>query len=544
MNRQTAFMVGLSAILFARSIPAQTSSADSLRRVALASYDEKNYPHSATAYAALARLPDVTAVDLYNAACSFALAGNIDQAFHYLERAITNGFDAYTPMRVDPDLTAVRADKRWRALASRIDEKEREKAKILASLPNATKPFSDIGKTGFLPALVSLEAMHRDSDAPLEWRNLVGEVLAWTRAMVGDVGGAIALYDSLGEAPGGSVPTDFYSYAPISAVDAILSAARKTRVVMINEAHHVPMHRVLTTELLSGLYAEGYRYLALEAVNTVGAATAAHPTLKTGTYTKDPVFADMLRAAAKLGFIVVAYDTFPAGCVATADNPGKCFTARDSMAAVNLYRQTFAKDHAAKVVVHAGYSHVVETQSFAGSAKALAYWLAWMTGIDPLTVDQTVMYGHSSSRYDSPEYRATLQRGWLKEPVVLRKPDGSYYRSPSGGFIGVDMQVFAPPTAELDGRPDWLFNRLRRARVRTDSIRDDKGRLLQSLIPDGPGPFLIQAFEEGEGADAIPYDQYVTAGGTVGALALTRGRYEVRISGPGGAITTTSINVP
>ena len=142
MNRQTAFMVGLSAILFARSIPAQTSSADSLRRVALASYDEKNYPHSATAYAALARLPDVTAVDLYNAACSFALAGNIDQAFHYLERAITNGFDAYTPMRVDPDLTAVRADKRWRALASRIDEKEREKAKILASLPNATKPLS------------------------------------------------------------------------------------------------------------------------------------------------------------------------------------------------------------------------------------------------------------------------------------------------------------------------------------------------------------------------------------------------------------------
>ena len=43
--------------------------------------------------------------------------------------------------------------------------------------------------------------------------------------------------------------------------------AEKYQIVMINEAHHVPQHRVFTYRLLEDLWQKGYRYLALEALS-------------------------------------------------------------------------------------------------------------------------------------------------------------------------------------------------------------------------------------------------------------------------------------
>jgi hypothetical protein len=230
---------------------------------------------------------------------------------------------------------------------------------------------------------------------------------------------------------------------------------------------------------------------------------------------------------------VVPYDSFAVGCVATPDDPARCFSARDSLAAAKLYRNVFAHDPGAKVVVHAGYSHVVESLRSPCAAKPVAYWLARMTGIDPLTVDQTLMYAHSSPAFEPPEYRAVAARGWLSRPIVLRGRNGGYYRSPDGGFSGVDMQVFTPPASLVDGRPLWLFTRLARRRVRI------------ARLPDGARDgrqYLVQAFVSGERPDAIPFDQVVTTGGPV-TLALQPGHYEIRVIGPQGEIGHSDLRV-
>ena len=539
-------LVPLSFTLFA-SVPrlyAQNSGADSLRSRALTTYRQKAFSESAVAYARLAEQGAATPVDLYNAACSAALAGDSASAFAFLDRAIAAGFDSYDQIKIDPDLTSLHPSSHWQALTTRTDSLEFERKRVLAMLPDPFKAFGALRDSGYLATLLDLEAMRRDHrDAPLQWQSGVGEALGWTRAMVGDEIGSITLFDSLGDQPAAGSPVDLTTYTPHDAVREIAERARSTRLVMINEAHHVSMHRALTTELLPALWKEGYRYLAVEAAGQVMSRDSnAIPTLKSGTYVKDPVFADMLRAAVRLGFTVVPYDSFAVGCVATADAPMKCFSARDSLAAAKLYRQVFARDPQAKVVVHAGYSHVVERPRSARGAKPVAYWLAAMTGIDPLTVDQTEMYGHPSPAYDTPVYRQVAARGWLSSrPIVLRAANGDYYRSPDGGFGGVDMQVFTPHDTLVDGRPGWLFNRLARRRVRLDDLMSADGKALGST-DRCENVCLVQAFIAGEPENAIPFDQAITSDGRV-TLALQPGRYRIRTSDRKGKIGERAVEV-
>src|SRR6476646_12211948 len=72
-------------------------------------------------------------------------------------------------------------------------------------------------------------------------------------------------------------------FEPCDAVAAILELADKHQVIMINEAHHVPMHRAFTVQLLEGLYQKGFRYFAAETLSADDAAlqTRGYPTLMT-----------------------------------------------------------------------------------------------------------------------------------------------------------------------------------------------------------------------------------------------------------------------
>ena len=531
-------LVPLSTALFflAPDLGAQSSVADSLRARAMATYGQKSYAASADAFTKLAAHGDATPADLYNAACSAALAGDSASAFNFLDRALSAGFDSYDQVKVDTDLGSLHATAHWRAIIDRVDTLDAERKRVLASLPEPFKAFGALADSGYLTTLLALETMRHDhADAPMQWRGMVGEALGWTRAMVEDEPGAIAIFDSLSGPSTASQPFDPGSYSPRDAIGEILERARTTRLVMINEAHHVAMHRAFTTQLLDGLWKQGYRYLAVEAAGkTMTRDSNATPTMRSGTYTKEPVFADMLRAAVRLGFTVVPYDSFAVGCVATPEDPAKCFSARDSLAASKLYRQVFARDPQAKVIVHAGYSHVVETIGSPRAARPVAYWLARMTGIDPLTVDQTLMYGHSSPAFEPTEYRAVAARGWLSRPVVLRARDGSYYRSPDGGFSGVDMQVFTPRDTVVEGRSRWLYTRLARRPIRFAGVPDG--------ARSGRGPYLIQAFVSGERTDAIPFDQVLTTGGPA-TLALKPGRYEIHVVGRNGEISRSELAV-
>lgn len=70
---------------------------------------------------ALTRATRIDATDFisaYNLACAYALAGEVERALRWLERALERGFDNYKHMRVDPDLESLHREPGFAALLS------------------------------------------------------------------------------------------------------------------------------------------------------------------------------------------------------------------------------------------------------------------------------------------------------------------------------------------------------------------------------------------------------------------------------------------
>lgn len=85
----------------------------------------------------------------------------------------------------------------------------------------------------------------------------------------------------------------------INAKRYIFKKSKEANILMINEAHHIPYHRIFASELLDTLYKNGYRYLAVEALN--------NENIKSLNY-KEPFFKKYLEKAKELGFKLIAYD--------------------------------------------------------------------------------------------------------------------------------------------------------------------------------------------------------------------------------------------
>ncbi|MDX5422302.1 MAG: hypothetical protein LPK07_01910 [Hymenobacteraceae bacterium] len=71
-----------------------------------------------------------TAFDHYNAACSWALAGNRDKAFAHLQKAIEKGYTSVNHFQEDSDLSSLHSDKRWPIL---VEDLKRSVAAIEAN---------------------------------------------------------------------------------------------------------------------------------------------------------------------------------------------------------------------------------------------------------------------------------------------------------------------------------------------------------------------------------------------------------------------------
>ncbi|MBB6611416.1 hypothetical protein H7F15_10250 [Pontibacter sp. Tf4] len=61
--------------------------------------------------------------DHYNAACSWALAGNKDKAFAHLGKAIDKGWTNVTHFKSDTDLSSLHTDKRWEPMVKQLQAK-------------------------------------------------------------------------------------------------------------------------------------------------------------------------------------------------------------------------------------------------------------------------------------------------------------------------------------------------------------------------------------------------------------------------------------
>lgn len=80
---------------------------------ARATYNDGNYAACARSYAAAIDLGVVNDGVTYNAACCFALAGDTDAAFAYLQQSLDAGWRDAEHMQRDTDLASLRDDLRW-----------------------------------------------------------------------------------------------------------------------------------------------------------------------------------------------------------------------------------------------------------------------------------------------------------------------------------------------------------------------------------------------------------------------------------------------
>lgn len=228
------------------------------------------------------------------------------------------------------------------------------------------------------------------------------------------------------------------SYKPYSAVNYILNRADKERIIIINENHTQTLHRVFTTSLLQGLYDKGFRYLALEALSEDSLLNIRkYADIQSGYYTRNPQFGNMVREALKIGYKVRAYDN--------EVNAGKD---REESEALNI-KKILDKDSAAKILVHCGFGHGTEDNSF--SQKLMGGWVQEYTKINPFTINQVSWTEHSKNEYED-HYFIALQ---AKSPSVFINDKNELLKG--SGFSGYDIDIYHPRSKYINGRPDWLI---------------------------------------------------------------------------------------
>lgn len=303
---------------------------------------------------------------------------------------------------------------------------------------------------------------------------------------------------------------------PRDAITEIVARARKTRVVILNEDHGTPRSRAFALEVARALRALGYDVLAAEtfsndpddaksATNMAAIARAGYLHRTSGYYAKDPVFADFVRQALALGYRPVAYETT---IFTPPKNVEDVFARREKMQADYLIERVLNRDPKAKLFVYVGYSHVAEEPLVRGSGpprRWMANRLKTLTGIDPLTIEQTVLAEHPTQ---GPSAAYALIADKAKDRSIVPYLNGKPLVV--GQYEGaVDLQVVHPRTRYIGGRQDWRAG-----------MGGTPTPIPRNLLPSA-GTRLVQAFIASEGNDTMPVDQVlVTAGASPPVLLL------------------------
>ncbi|TAN07275.1 MAG: hypothetical protein EPN38_06145 [Rhodanobacteraceae bacterium] len=344
------------------------------------------------------------------------------------------------------------------------------------------------------------------ADGHAAFRAIFGQYLSWYQSFLGDYKDA-ELSFSIEQKPladDAASPLTEPGWHALPALAYLPQLAKNYRVVFLNEAHNIALTRTLTVRLLKPLRKEGFNVFAVEtlyqadvaALNKRGYATAA-----SGFYTREPIYAEMVRTALKLGYKVVAYEADP---YHTGD-------AREAQQAENLWN-VLKDDPHARLVVNAGYAHIQKTGKFLGARSMAEHFIA-DSGITPLSVEQTVLIPHQDQSMNHPDYGAIIAAVQPAWPIVFVDKQGK----PWSLRPGYDVSVIFPPEHFVYGRPTWAG--LWGARV---------PYTIDGNVCQRHWPCLVAARYTSEGADAVPADRMVLDPiplMTVNDIKITTGNY-------------------
>ncbi|HEX7770044.1 MAG TPA: hypothetical protein VF422_08440 [Dokdonella sp.] len=330
-----------------------------------------------------------------------------------------------------------------------------------------------------------LDAYRADKDKA--FRIVFGQYLSWYQSFVGDYAGAHDSY-SIRQLPASDDAASPLagSWKARPAVEAIAELAKGRQAIFFNEAHNVPLTRTLTVQLLQKLREDGYTHFAAETLyHTDGALQErGYPIEESGFYTVEPICAEMVRTALRLGFKVVAYESEQEG---NGD-------VREHAQAKNLQDRVFRQDPQARLVVNAGYAHIQENGRYLGG-RSMAQHFRKMTGIDPLTIEQTMLIEHPPGTENHPYYHAVVDALKPRQPIVFEDRGGKPWSLKPKAY---DVSVFFPVDELREKRPTWAD---------LDGLR--RPYSVNGTFCQGQFPCLIEARYAGEGNDAIPADRLV-----------------------------------
>lgn len=298
----------------------------------------------------------------------------------------------------------------------------------------------------------------------------------------------------------------FEGFRPVNAVTAIVERAKNEQIVILNEAHHKPIHRVFTRKLLKGLFNNGYRYFGLEALSNCDYVPnefcdsllneRGYPLNSplSGTYVTEPQMSNLIREASKIGFKLFAYEKFGEG--------------RELHQAAYIAK-VLDQDPDAKILILCGWYHLLESEN--RGKKCMGYYLKEKTGIDPFTIYQDILI----ERNCTPESPFLEMMDYDEEKVFLNET-GDFYNG-RAGFEMFDALVYHPRTKYMWNRPSWLVN-----------FEGNQVFYVEGI--EVGYPCIIKAYNTNEGSESVPVDiieKEYELDQTV--LVLPKGRYRLEI---------------
>jgi len=230
----------------------------------------------------------------------------------------------------------------------------------------------------------------------------------------------------------------------IDPLPKLVELAREHNVIMINEAHYKPLHRAFTGELAKALAELDFNYFGAEAfAPSAFSEDSRNPTLmmrgypivQDGTsYVTEPIFGQMIETVLEKNYVLFAYEVskpLPDGARSSQAH-------RDTEQAKNILHELGdASDK--KILIHAGYHHIREVAREFSDTKWMAEYFTEMSGIDPLTINQTDCY--SEGVHEAGLFGYAM-------PVDI---DGNPISSE-----GYDVILIPPKEVQFQDRPIWL----------------------------------------------------------------------------------------
>lgn len=351
---------------------------------------------------------------------------------------------------------------------------------------------------------------------------------------------------------------DVESWKKVDALREISEQAANRQIILINEVHHNAQTRALTLELLPRLRNLGFTYLAIEALgHDPDLVNRGYPERNSGTeYLQEPIYGEIVREAIRLGFVLVPYDD---------DKSGTNVEARETNQARNLFDKVFVPDPGARLVVAAGYAHVDKNVGRLGRVQPMAMVLKKLTGIDPLSIDQSQFLETEWTNDD--QYHRLISRFPTSSPEVLvnRKSGAPWSAAPRLYDISVISPPSLPPQSFGQDVSDPTTGRYRHIRnvvqmttqafvafneMQRPTWLDLEGRrrpyAIDTRLCREQIPCIVVARYEGESEQATPADIYAFLKSTSSAkLYLKPGRYRLRAwNEQGRTLSQATIVVP